>query len=199
MILRRIVTLLSAGAFAVGLSTTLAGTARADVPPSPDWNEIVSQWDHNFNNTLCLDDPGGSHTQGTQLQLWHCHGSGSTGDPQRWHFADSGWRGTDGTKGYLIELNSTRSGTPLCITFPVGDINSGVIPPNERLVLGSCNTLYAVWFMNTAPGSNPLITLEDFGGNNCMATADFTDNNGTPLIVKNCSDTSDLSQVWFLA
>src|SRR5215467_16089263 len=54
MILRRFVTLLSAGALAAGLSTALAGTARADVPPSPTWNEIVSQWDHNFNNTLCV-------------------------------------------------------------------------------------------------------------------------------------------------
>jgi len=199
MFLRRFVTLLSAGALAVGLSTALAGTARAEVPPDPNWNEIVSQWDHNFNNTLCIDDPQNIHTAGEPLQLWHCHGSGSTGDPQRWHFVDSGWRGTDGTVGYLIELNSTRSGTPLCITYPNQDVNSGVFPVNERLIIGSCNTLWAVWFMNTAPGTNPLITLEDFNGSNCMAAADFSDSNGTPLIVKNCSDTSDLSQVWFLA
>lgn len=122
---------------------------------------------------------------------------GSGNPNQRWHFvrAPYSW---DGFAGYYIELNSTASGTPLCIT-PVVDNDHPYSQPGERLILGSCDYLGAVWAMVTAPGSNPLITLRSVsqGGAFCISTADFSDSNGTPLIQKYC-DPNDAAQVWWL-
>jgi len=183
--------LLPAGALATGLSLAAAGTANAQVPPSPDRNEIVSQWDHNFNNTLCVDDSG-KPTMGTQIWLWHCNSNPN----QRWHFVQNAYS-PGGFTGYNIELDSTKSGTPLCITPSGVDNDHPYSEPGVRLVLGSCDYLAADWITVTADGSNPLMTLQDHSRTFCISTADFSDSNGTPLIQKYC-DPNDLSQVWWL-
>lgn len=194
MFLRRLVTLVSAAALAVSLSIALAGTARADLPPDPNWNEIFAPFDHNFNNTLCIDDGGNAHA-GAQLILWHCASNAN----QRWHFvfyANSN-PAIDGGNSYSIELDSTvGSSNPLCITFP--DLSNEV--RGQRLVLGSCNTLDALWTMLGAPGTNPLMNLRSYVNGQdsglCMMQPDFSDNNGTPLIEDFCADT--LAETWQL-
>lgn len=194
MFIRRMATLLSAGAAAIGISMAAAGAAQAAVPPSSDWNEIIASFDHNFNNTLCVDDPGGSLSVGTQLELWHCHGSGSDGGPQRWRFIPEG-TSADGMTDYLIALRpSLDQGPSLCVGFP-----GGFVPASgQRLILVQCGSSAAVlWTMETAPGTNPLMGLADQLHNLCIAYGNFSDSNGTPLIATTCGAT-DESQVWAL-
>jgi hypothetical protein len=73
---------LAALALAGGLTMAIPGTARADgIVPNQPWTEVVPA----FTDHLAgLDDPGGSATSGTPIQLFHCHGYGSDGEPQRW-------------------------------------------------------------------------------------------------------------------
>src|SRR5262249_58973204 len=80
---------LPAAAIGLAAGLTMAGTeaARADVvPPVGQWVEIFNPYLHAQGNTLCFDDPNGSTSSGTQLQLWRCHGYASNGAPQRWVF-----------------------------------------------------------------------------------------------------------------
>ncbi|SRR5712691_4383702 len=109
MFLRRIALPLSAGTLAAGLSAAAAGTAYAVVPPDPNWNEIISVFDHNAGN------------------CW----------------------------------------------------------PRE-----------IDWIMDTGPGINNIM-LRDPVSYLCLAAADFSDSNGTPLIATTCNP-NDLSQVWTL-
>lgn len=190
MFLRRLVTLLAASALAVGLSTALSGTARAEVPPSPDWNEIVAQFDHNFNNTLCVDDAGNT-SFGARIWLWHCNSNPN----QRWHFELAGTT-PDGFGIYSIALDSSwisPAQDPDCISL------RGIAPqePGQQLALGACGFLDDMWVVQTVPGTNPLISIVNYTSGLCMAVADFSDNNGTPLIEKTC-DPNDLAQVFVL-
>src|SRR5712691_2416771 len=196
MFLRRIALLLSAGTLAAGLSAASAGTAYAVVPPDPNWNEIISVFDHNANNTLCVDDPGHSATFNTQLQLWHCHGSSnSNGAPQRWFFNPTFLE--DGTPAYTIYLYNTLSvgaddpGDFMCIHYWNDDRWVG-----QRMALGNCWPREIDWIMDTGPGINNIM-LRDPVSYLCLAAADFSDSNGTPLIATTCNP-NDLSQVWTL-
>src|SRR4051812_46692714 len=62
------------GMLAVGLVTTTAVTAHADVTVDPSiYYEIFPRY---FNPTQpkCLDVPSGSSSLGLRLQVFHCHG-----------------------------------------------------------------------------------------------------------------------------
>jgi len=192
MFIRRMATLLSAGAFAIGISMAAAGAAHAVNPPSSDWNEIIASFDHNQENTLCVDDTGHT-TAGTGIWLWHCNGTANVN--QRWRFVPEG-TAADGMTYYQIVLRPTLDRGPVeCVGYPQGGVN---ITSGVRLTLEDCGGPSVVdWTMETAPGTNPLITLVDGLRNLCIAQADFSDNNGTPVIVKTCSN-SDISQVWAL-
>jgi hypothetical protein len=188
MLIRRMAMLLAAGALAVGLSTAAVGPAQAVVAPSTDWNEIFSAFDHNFNNTLCVDDPSGNHSVGTQLWVWHCNSNPN----QRWRFVFVA-EDISGAAEFDIQLRSTvGTSMPLCIT------DNGTA--GQRLTLTQCEGFNdTFWVMDAAPGTNPLMGLEDRFNGLCMAVADFSDNNGTPLISKTCdSNSSDLSMTWTL-
>lgn len=65
--------ILAALALAGAIATGMTGTALADVVPDGTWNEVVPAF---TDHVACLDDPGGSATLGTPIQLFHCHGSG---------------------------------------------------------------------------------------------------------------------------
>src|SRR5437763_10278057 len=89
MRIRKMASLLLGGVFAAGLSIGMTGAAQASTDPtvpSTTWNEIVAPFDNARANTMCVDVPGGSMSAGTGIQLFHCHGYGSDGGPQRWHF-----------------------------------------------------------------------------------------------------------------
>jgi ricin-type beta-trefoil lectin protein len=193
MFLRRMAALLSAAALSVGLSTAAAGTAHAAISPSPDWNEIFSAFDHNFNNTLCIDDPSGNLANNTPLWLWHCNSNLN----QRWLIAYAGVV-NNGTPVYAIILRRTfgASGDYKCIGF-----KDGVRASGQRLALVDCNGNFipTTWVLDNANGTSALMGLRDPSSNLCMAVADFSDNNGTPLIAKTCdSNPNDSSMSWEL-
>jgi hypothetical protein len=76
MRIRRVTALLLAGLFTAGLGVGLGGTAHASDPtvPSGPWNEIFLPFDNGHGNPMCVDVPGGTTAQETQLQFFHCHG-----------------------------------------------------------------------------------------------------------------------------
>jgi hypothetical protein len=84
---KKLAAVLAAAGLAAGLSLAWPGTARAtDIPPAGQWVEIFNPYLHAQGNTLCFDDPNGSTSDGTQAQLYRCHGYASNGAPQRWVF-----------------------------------------------------------------------------------------------------------------
>ena len=88
---RKLAALLAAAGLAAGLVLAGPGTARAtDVPPDGQWAEIYNPYLHAQGNILCFDDPSGSTADGTQAQLYRCHGCASDGTPQRWVFIQPG-------------------------------------------------------------------------------------------------------------
>jgi hypothetical protein len=190
MFLRRsvrvLVALLLAGT-AVGV-TSPAAHADNTVPPPTVWVEIFAPY-FNVNAAKCLDNPSGSTSVGTQMQVYHCHGYDSHGDPQRWQLFN---RGTADNPYY--EVRNVASN--LCL-FARTDL---------RVVQQPCNAEFGgLWRVepNTKEGPNfSLSSLAFFGG--CLATGDSSGNDHTRLYIDNCkiddrSDTTWIRQVWSFA
>lgn len=93
-------------AVALAACPTIAGigTARADVVPASTWNEIFAPEINSNGNIMCVDDPGWSVAQYQSLQLWHCHGYASNGQPQRWRFVYAGHNDTSLYQIYLQDV-----------------------------------------------------------------------------------------------
>jgi len=89
--MRRILaSLISCAALAVGLSTSMNGTALASAAPQPGvYYEIFPPY-ANPTAHKCLDVPNGTTTEGVALQVFHCHGYDSHGGPQLWQFINVG-------------------------------------------------------------------------------------------------------------
>jgi hypothetical protein len=187
-------------ALTVGLSVGLAGTAYAADPtvPAATWNEIYIPFDNIAGNRLCVDVTNGSTSAGTALQFYSCHGYGSDGGPQRWHFVlfphNSG----------LVMIQNTQSN--LCISTPPG----AALVSGTRLAQEPCGTLATIWLIRAENdnGTNPLIQLAkldnqdgtpSFSNNLCMAAGNMGDDNHTPLVATTCQPFTDLSQVLELA
>jgi hypothetical protein len=184
---------------AIGLAASTAiagtGTARADViPPVAQWAEIFNPHLHDRGITLCADDPGGSTSRGTRLQLFRCHGYDSSGAPQRWVFTqdedDNGNLVYDhGTPVYFIY--NLAGG--LCLSF------QGLLPGNP-LVLGTCSqSLLYGWEIHAAGSqAGPDFQLTPtFGPGMCMSAGNSSDSNGTPLVIEPC-DSTDARQLFNL-
>jgi hypothetical protein len=104
----RIASLIAACALLLGLVVTTPGAAHADVvPPSGGWSELFLPYEPQPGYSLCLDVPSGSGDPGRLLQVYHCHGYASNGNPQRWVFVHI----SDGS--YEIE----NFGNHLCVTI----------------------------------------------------------------------------------
>jgi len=187
----RLAALLSGGLLVAGLSVGLSGTAHASDPtvPATTWNEIFVPFDNAQGNTMCVDVPGGSTSAGVPLQFFHCHGYASNGSPQRWHFIPS-FTTDSGAVAYLIQ----NTGSGLCVTNPVNNVNSGL-----RLQQGRCGSA-PFWVINrqNANGTDPLMELAIFGTDLCMSAANLSDGNSTPLVATTCQPLqptpADLSQ-----
>jgi hypothetical protein len=110
---RKTAGLLFAGVLAMCFTVAAAPAAHADiVPPPPDgWAELFLPF-NNPGNPKCADVPSGTTRPGTFLQVFHCHGYDSHGDPQRFRFIPLG----DGT--YWIQNLASR----LCIESDVQGI-----------------------------------------------------------------------------
>jgi hypothetical protein len=166
--------LLSAGALAVGLSTVMAGSAQASVTPDPTWNEIWAPYLTAQSNTMCVDVPGSTNSPGAHLQLFHCHGYGSDGVPQRWHFRFSG-------SGPAFYIQNENSG--LCITATTTGITQDFCGSRSEWTLRSEN----LW--STDPNFSLALTtsLQDDGTALCLAAGNSTDSNHTPLVTAPCN------------
>jgi hypothetical protein len=187
---------LAAAGLAAGLSLAGTGTARAtDFPAPGQWAEIFNPYLHAQGITLCFDDPGGSTSLGTQVQLYRCHGYASNGAPQRWVFVEaddiSGNPVREGGNP-VYELYNLAAGRCLTVTgTSVG----------QPLIMGSCvtsSTSVAMWELRP---TNP--ALHDFQlalwlyDDWCIGANDFRDNSPTRLLLFGCSPT-DTSQLWNL-
>ena len=122
----RLAAVLAAAGLTAFLSVGVTASARADVVPQPPWSEIFPPL---TDNLACLDDPSGSATSGTALQLFHCHGYASNGGPQRWLF--NAWGAPNVQNIYHINSHN------LCLG---GDPNHG-LTPGERAELVTCSGL----------------------------------------------------------
>jgi hypothetical protein len=176
---------LSALALAGGLALAAPGTARADVVPAGTWNEIVPAF---TDQTACLDDPNGSATAGTHVQLYHCHGYASDGGPQRWSFSLFGNIAPGATAYRILSHN-------LCL----GPNQSGGTTVDLITCAIIIGPLWTVISRNAFPG-DPYVTLElgipgDSPG--CMALPDFSGSNHESVILEPC-DNSNMLQYWVL-
>ena len=143
-------------------------------------------FDNAQGNPMCVDVPNGSTAAGVPLQFFHCHGYASNGSPQRWHFIPS-FTTDSGDVAYLIQ----NTGSGLCVTHPVNNVNSGL-----RLQQGRCDQApFWVIHRQNANGTDPLIQLVIFGADLCMSAANFSDANSTPLVATDCQGFTNLPEI----
>jgi hypothetical protein len=193
----RMAGVLTAMALAVGLTLAGTGIARADVIPPSGWSEIYSPYLHGQGLTLCFDDPHGSTSSGTPVQLYHCHGYDSQGAPQRWVFIQP-----EDNNGNLIydeghpvyEIYNLAAGQ--CLTAQ--NLLAG-----RPLTLGTCNratTTGQIWWElhgvgNPAgPGFNIFPWPVDYTYGNCVAASNTSGGNSTSLVMEPCN--ASISQVF---
>ena len=186
--MRWMAALLFAGGLAAGFGAGMAGTAHASDPsrPGKTWSEIFLPFGNGKGNTMCVDVPGGTTAPGAQLQLYHCHGYASDGAPQRWHYLG----------GRFSEVSNANSG--LCIGFPAG----GAPVIGARLVQERCDQGPA-WQLvpQSRDSTDPLFVLEASGPGGpalCMAAADLSDNNQTPLVAAPCQGFGNAAEIFEL-
>ena len=193
---KKLAAALAAVGLAAGLSLAGTGTARAtDFPTPGQWAEIFNPYLHAQGNTLCFDDPSGSTSLGTQVQLYRCHGYASNGAPQRWVFVQAEDRnGNPVTEGgnNVYELYNLAAGRCLAVTA------TRVAQP---LILTSCvttSTSVALWELRpTTPASHDFQLALWLYDDWCIGANDFNDNSPTRLLLFGCSP-SDTSQLWNL-
>jgi Ricin-type beta-trefoil lectin domain len=183
----KIAAMLAAAGLAGALTIGWTGTARADVVPQPPWSEIVNPY---TNQLGCLDDPNGSATAHTPVQMFHCHGYAGNGAPQRWIFAI--WPNSTAPGIFLSSIQSHN----LCLG-PNGTSGAGT---GIRIALISCGTFLAPhWdvLSRNAYSGDPDFLLEFADTGYCMALPDFSGGNGEPLVFEPCNMGDEL-QHWNL-
>jgi hypothetical protein len=186
----RLSAVLAAAGLATFLSVGVTASARADVVPQPPWSEIFPPL---TDNLACLDDPSGSATSGTTLQLFHCHGYASNGGPQRWLFNAGGAPNVQN----IYHVNSHN----LCL----GPDPHHVLTPGERAELVTCSGIFGgpLWTLHSrnAYSGDPYFMLElgvrDLSSSYCLALPDFSGGNGEPVILEPCNASDEL-QYWNL-
>jgi hypothetical protein len=187
---------LAAVALAAGLTIAGTGTARADVVPSSSWNEIIAPEINSNGNIMCADDPGWSVAEYQPLQLWHCHGYASNGQPQRWRFQ---YVGHNDTAMYQIFLQDVG-----CISLDAR-ITDYAKWQGSNIVMDHCYTNGGVLNWNLRPATQSPDPNNQFEITSayvpvgsrpyCVAANTFLDVNGNRLIAEPC-DPYNSSQ-WF--
>jgi hypothetical protein len=184
--IRRLASLLSAGALAVGLIIGTGGAAQATTPPSGgDWAELYLPFLPLINNSyrVCFDVPGGSTSTGTSLQMFHCHGYASNGAPQRWQFVHLS------DDSYWIYNQSNL----LCVTA-FGPLSSAHTARIKQAPCGSFDG-QAWYFIDFQPDASfQLLNSSPTFANMCLAAN--ANANNSAVLAKPCN--LDAFQIWAL-
>jgi hypothetical protein len=209
--MKRRIRLLAGGLAALGLAAGLAiggtGTAHASVvPPSATWSEIFSPYLHAQANTLCFDDPSGSTARDQPMQLWRCHGYASNGAPQRWAIIPV----LDADDLPIRDwTNPYDPGSPLYYVYNLAAneclTGSTDLALAQQLTLGTCTGPGRQWELSSDNAISSsgwdfqlyLWTPMNPSFRNCASASNFTDSNGTRLVIGQCSP-YDTSQIWNL-
>ena len=192
----RLAGVLAAIGLAAGMTMAGTGTARADViPPVAQWVEIFNPHLHDKGITLCADDPGGSTSSGTPLQLFRCHGSDSSGAPQRWVFTQP--EDDNGNPVYIDGHPEYR-----IYNLAGGWCINAESPPGSPVFLGTCSGNLGVWWEVRSAGNpaGPDFQLVALGGDPadvCVSASNSSDSNGTRLVMAHC-DPTDARQLFNL-
>jgi hypothetical protein len=191
MILRKLPRLLLAGILGVGLVLAATATAaQADPPTSADFNEIVAAF--LTPNPPCMDDPGGSTSDGKIMQIFSCHGYASDGVPQRFYFDP-----LPNTSPTQYKIRVLASG--LCLTLSDG------ATAGFKVFQSSCSRLNSNWkFLPYSFDPTHLNSIQNVNTDLCMTVGTGTStvkSNGTLIFAEPCADpvgigTLGTQQVW---
>jgi|tagenome__1003787_1003787.scaffolds.fasta_scaffold20949309_2 hypothetical protein len=198
---------LAAMGLAAGLTMGGTGTARADVvPPSGTWSEIFSPYLQAQGNTLCFDDPSGSTARDQPMQLWRCHGYASNGAMERWAIIPV----LDSVTDLPIRdwTNQSDPGSPLYYVYNLAAneclTGSATLALGQQLTLDPCTYVGTRWELSSdnaisSSGTDFQLHLwtSNPGFQDCASASNFTDSNGTRLVIEPCS-LYDTSQIWNL-
>jgi hexosaminidase len=151
-------------AFAGAILMSAAALSAVPVLASPA--QAASSWGpiYNYGAGTCLDDPGGSHTTGTQMDSWGCNG----GSNQKWREYSSKLVDNQFTyysfqneaSGLCLDLqgSSNKDGTPV-IQYPCNTSDSA-----QFWLLGGVSTNYSPpWedFLNLAGYLQSMVITSD--------------------------------------
>lgn len=183
---RVLLTLVLAAAFTVGAGA--AAHADNTVPSPGDWVEIFPPY-FNTSASKCLDNSNGSNSVNNPIQVFHCHGYASNGNPQRWQLFN---RGDAGNPYYEIR----NVGSNMCLAA----VSSGAV------VQQPCNEFFnGLWFVNPTANVGPYFGLQNLGfPGQCMATLNSSGSDKTRVVIANCNydnqnDITWIRQVWSFA
>jgi hypothetical protein len=204
---RRLAGALAAAGLAISAAMIGTGTASASVvPPSGTWSEIFNPYLHAQGNTLCFDDPNGSTARDQPMQLWRCHGYASNGTPQRWAIIPV----LDSVNDLPIRdwTNQSDPGSPLYWVYNLAAneclAGSVDLALGQQLTLDPCTYTGTQWELSSdnaisSSGTDFQLHLwtTNPGFQNCASASNFTDGNGTRLVIEQCS-LYDTSQIWNL-
>jgi hypothetical protein len=182
----RMACMLAATALAGGLTMAMTGSAGAEViPPTDTWAEIYTPYTN--AHPVCLDDPNGTSAPGTPQQVFHCHGYGSDGAPQRWDFGHFG--SIDGRNLYVIYKAGRCLG-----------VDPGVPFAGERVKLVKCGPLLGPFWNLISLGTDSAVYPDfelDAGGGYCITLPDWSGRNAEPVVLEPC-DPGNFLQHWIL-
>ncbi len=169
---RNVIRSFFAGAIAIGVCFASATAAQATPTPDPSgWSEIYPPF---FNTAAhkCLDVPNGSNSVGLHMQLYHCHGYDSSGDPQRWTFLPVG--SANGSNLYIIINN----GSGRCLqNFDPQDVVQDYCHPVD----------WQEWQIAATPYDPNLFLLQSWDWPDwCLAAVNASGNDHTALTTVPC-------------
>jgi hypothetical protein len=192
MLAKRILGAVFAVLMACGVTVGVASAAQATntIPPSSQFAEIFPPF-FNTNQSKCLDVPTGSGANGLIIEVFHCHGYDSRGEPQRWIFLNRGLSNGNEIRWEIMNVASSK-----CLNLATTN-SAGVQSVIQEPCLGSGGS---IWFVrNTTVGSN--FGLVNALTAKCMATDNSSGSDKTKVEVAPCNynnqnDPNFIRQVW---
>lgn len=185
----KVARLLLAGALAAGLSMAWPTAAQAVTIDPYAYQEIYPPF-ISPTSPKCLDVPGGTTTQGTALQIFHCHGYASNGAPQLFEFIP---KAVDGATVY--KMVNLASG--LCLAPGTAD---GGDPPTVGTLVKqySCtsNNVFE-WYVDPDP-RNPNYDFKLrswYFPNLCISAANNYGDDHTPVVLYACNVYDDFHDI----